>query len=49
MDMLARFRFLLPFELSVPQGSELKPQEFELAPYRVRIYPPIEVYTTQLR
>lgn len=38
--MLARLRVLLPFEFSVPQGSELMAQEFECASYHVRILPP---------
>ena len=40
--MIARFRILLPFNLSVPQGDELPPHEFTHGEYRVRIYCPCE-------
>jgi len=38
--MLARLRVLLSFRLSIPNGSQLKTQEYDLPPYRVRILPP---------
>lgn len=38
--MIARFRVLLPFAFSVRQGDDLKPCEFVLGDYRVRIHPP---------
>lgn len=40
--MIARLRVLLPFALSVPHGDELKPHEFSLGEYRVKVYPPCQ-------
>ncbi len=40
--MIARFRILLPFNLSVRQGDELPPHEFTHGEYRVRIYCPCQ-------
>jgi hypothetical protein len=38
--MIARFRVLLPYAISVRQGDVLPPFELVLNEYRVRIYPP---------
>lgn len=38
--MLARFRVLLPFELTIPLSSKLRPHEYEEPPYSIRIHPP---------
>src|SRR5438093_5622785 len=39
--MIARFRVLLPFTISVRHGDSLAPQERQRAGYRVLIYPPM--------
>lgn len=39
--MIARFRTLLPFAFSVRQGEDLKPHEYNLQDYLVRIHPPL--------
>jgi hypothetical protein len=40
--MIVRFRILLPFKFSIPEGSHLDAVEFEQPPYRVVIHPPLE-------
>ena len=38
--MLARFRILLPFAISVRQGDRLDPYEFDGDGYHIKVYPP---------
>lgn len=40
--MIARFRILLPFKLSVPEDLSLGGLEVERPPYRIVVHPPLE-------
>src|SRR2546422_5230205 len=40
--MLARLRILLPFKITIPEGENLQPQEYDVAPYRVVLHPPLQ-------
>jgi len=44
--MLARFRILLPFAFSIPQGDALVPTELDHEGYRIRLYPPYQASTS---
>jgi hypothetical protein len=44
--MLARFRILLPYSFSIPQGDSLAPIELDHGGYRIRLYPPYQASTT---
>jgi hypothetical protein len=46
--MLARFRLLLPYTLSIRQGDSLTSEEFEQQGYRFRIYSPYQASTNIL-
>jgi hypothetical protein len=40
--MLARFRVLLPFTLSIREGDSLAPQEFDRDGAHFKVYPPYQ-------
>lgn len=44
--MLARFRVLPPYTISIRQGDSLAPEEFDRNGYRIRVYPPYEASTS---
>lgn len=46
--MIARFRLLLPYIISLDPGEGLDPEEFEQAGFRFRVYPPYQAAVSVL-
>src|SRR2546425_4707122 len=46
--MLARFRVLLPYTISIRQDDSLTPEEFDRDGYRIRVYAPYQAATSIL-
>jgi hypothetical protein len=40
VEVIARFRILLPFAIAIPQNENLDPHEFDRGTYRIRVHSP---------